>query len=133
MCHYYLPFEKNAVLNKIESLLPTIGLWQIWLKLDEWFFIWRIIKIYLSPIYFIKIRLPDFLCKEFLIKMYGLLQNYTFEICTLSKIMNFVVNTIFFIGRSLFTSDRKVDTWFRTLVHWFATVLSFWHGFHFHC
>ena len=30
----------------------------------------------LRPIYFLKIRLPDFLCNEFLIKMYKLLQNY---------------------------------------------------------
>ena len=77
----------------------------------------------LSPIYFVKIRPPDFLCNEFLIKMYRLLLNYTFKICTLSKIMNIVVNTIFFTGRSLFTSDRKVYPWFRTHVHWFATVV----------
>ena len=41
----------------------------------------------LNPIYFVKIRLPDFLCNEFLIKMYRLLQNYTFDIYTLSKII----------------------------------------------
>ena len=29
---------------------------------------------------------------------------------------------IFFTGRSLFTSNRKVDTLFRTHIHWFATV-----------
>ena len=45
--------------------------------------------------------------------MYRILQNYTFEI----------VNTIFFTGRSLFTSDGKVDTLFRTHIHWFATVV----------
>ena len=45
-------------------------------------------KKYLSLIYFVKIWPPDFLCIEFLIKMYILLQNYTFENCTLSKIMN---------------------------------------------
>ena len=42
-----------------------------------------------SPIYFVKIRPPDFLCNEFLIKIYRHFQNYTFEIYeTLSKIMN---------------------------------------------
>ena len=44
------------------------------------------------PIYFVKIRLQDFLCYEFLIKMYRLLQNYIFEICTLSKITNTCCN-----------------------------------------
>ena len=34
----------------------------------------------LSLIHFVKIRLPDFLCKEFPIKMHRLLQNYTFAI-----------------------------------------------------
>ena len=37
---------------------------------------------------FVNIRHPDFLCQEFLIKMYRLLQNYTFEISILSKIMD---------------------------------------------
>ena len=41
------------------------------------------------------------------------------------------MNTNFFNGRSLFTIDWKVDTPFRTHVHWFA-ILSFWHDFHFH-
>ena len=41
-----------------------------------------------SPIYFVKNRPPDFLCYKFLMKIYRLLQNYTFEICTLHKIMN---------------------------------------------
>ena len=41
----------------------------------------------LSPIYFVKIRLPDILCNEFPIKMYRLLRNYNVEICILSKIM----------------------------------------------
>ena len=35
----------------------------------------------------------------------------------------FVLNTIFFTGKSIFTSDRKVDTWFCTHVHWFNTVV----------
>ena len=37
---------------------------------------------------FCKIRPSYFFCNEFLVKMYRLLQNYTFEICTLSKIVN---------------------------------------------
>ena len=52
--------------------------------------------------------------------MYRLLQNYTFKIGSLSKIMNICCKYIFFTGRSLSTSDRKVDTCFRTVhVHWF--------------
>ena len=31
--------------------------------------------------------------------------------CTLSKIMHICYKSIFFTGRSLFTRDRKVDTW----------------------
>ena len=77
----------------------------------------------LSPISFVNIRLREFWCNEFLIKMYRLLQNYIFEICTLSRQWIFVVYTIFFPGRSLFTSDRKVNTWFCTHVHWFATIV----------
>ena len=64
----------------------------------------------LGLIYFVKIRLPDFLCNEFLIKMYRLLQDYTFEICTLSKITNTCCNYNIFTSRSLFTIDKKVDT-----------------------
>ena len=41
----------------------------------------------LSPIPFVKIW-TDFLCNEFLIKMNRLQQNYTFRICTLSRILN---------------------------------------------
>ena len=41
----------------------------------------------LSLINFVKIRLPNFLGNEFLIKITKL-QNYTFEICTISKITN---------------------------------------------
>ena len=41
---------------------------------------------------FCKIRSPDFLCNEYLIKMFRLLQSYTFEICALSKIMNSCCN-----------------------------------------
>ena len=72
--------------------------------------------------WFCKNWLSDFLCYGFLIEMHGLLQNYTFEICTLSKIMNICCKT----GWSLFTSDKKEDTWFRTHLHWFATVVLTW-------
>ena len=74
-------------------------------------------------IYFVKIRPPDFLCNEFLIKMYRLLQNYTLKSVPFQREWIFVVNTIFFTGRSLFTSDRKVDTLFHGHVHWFATIV----------
>ena len=37
--------------------------------------------------------------------------------------MNICWKYNFFSGRSLFTSDRKVDTWFRPHVHWFALVV----------
>ena len=69
--------------------------------------------ILLSLIYLVKIRLPGLFCYELLIKMnrYKLLQKYTFEICTLFKIMNICYK---YNSWSLFTSDRKVDTWFRT-------------------
>ena len=77
----------------------------------------------LGPICFVKFRPPDFSCNKFLLKMYRLLQNYTFEICTLSKIMNICCKYKIFTGRSLFTSDRKVDMWFRTHVRWFAIVV----------
>ena len=77
----------------------------------------------LGPIYFVKIRLPDFICNEFLIKMYRFLQNFTSEICTLLKMMNICCKNNIFTCRSLFTNDRKVDTWFCTQVHWFATVV----------
>ena len=50
----------------------------------------------LSLIYFVKIRPPDFLCNEFLINIYRLLQNYTLEICTLSKIMMLLEIQYFF-------------------------------------
>ena len=55
--------------------------------------------------------------------MYRLLQKYTFEICTLSKIMNVCCKYNIFGGTSLFTNDKKVHKWFRTHVHWFATVV----------
>ena len=41
----------------------------------------------LTLIHFLKIRLSNFLGNIFLVKIYKLLQNYTFEINTLSKIM----------------------------------------------
>ena len=50
----------------------------------------------LSPIYFVKVQLPDYLCNEFVIRMYTLLQIYTFEICTLSKITNTCKYNIFY-------------------------------------
>ena len=82
-----------------------------------------------SPIYFVKIRPSDFLCNEFLIKMYGFLQNYTFKICTLSKIMNICwkYNIFYWYNVGVYLQD----TWFRTHIHWFVTV--FWHVFHVHC
>ena len=38
---YYLPLEKGGALhlNKLESPLPKDALWQVWLKLAQWF--WR--------------------------------------------------------------------------------------------
>ena len=78
----------------------------------------------LNPIYFVKIRLPDFLCNEFLLKMYRLLQITPSKYEPLSKITTTCFRYIFFTWRSLFTIDRKVDMWFRTHVRWFATVVS---------
>ena len=77
----------------------------------------QIIRVWLkslSLIYSVKIWPPDFLCNEFFVKMYRFLQNYTFEICTLYKIMNIFCKYNIFTCRSLFTSNRKVDTWFHT-------------------
>ena len=62
----------------------------------------------LNLIYFVKIRLPDFLFNEFLIKMYRLLQNYTFEICNLWKIMNFCCkyDIFLYVGPNLQSIER---------------------------
>ena len=66
---------------------------------------------------FVKIRPPDFLCNEFLIKMYRFLQTYTFEICTLTKIMNICCKYNIFTGRSLFTrKGNQLISYPRTLV-----------------
>ena len=50
-----------------------------------WPFLWTNLIFHhlkwLSRFYFVRIRPPDFLCNEFFIKMYRILQNYTFEIC----------------------------------------------------
>ena len=51
----------------------------------------------LSPIYFFKIRPPDFLCNEFLIEMYRLLQKYTFEIC----FQNIPANIVSWLGKTI--------------------------------
>ena len=77
----------------------------------------------LSPIYFVKIR------PWFLMQWIPHQDVKTFTKLTPSKSVpfqrkwTFVVNTIFFTGMSLFTSDKKVHTWLRTHVHWFATVV----------
>ena len=82
----------------------------------------------LSPIYFVKIRPPDFLCNEFFIKMYRFLQTYTFEICTLTKIMNICCKYNIFTGRLLFTrKGNQLISYPRTLVCYcrFDTVFIF--------
>ena len=74
----------------------------------------------LSPIYFVKIQLPDifYAINEFLIKMYRLLQNYTFEICTLSKIMNICCKYNIFLLVCLYLQaiERYTRDWFATVV-----------------
>ena len=123
-----ISFRGSKYLPKIWSSLSLIYFVKIWppdFLCNE-----ILIKMYrpkiwssLSLIYFVKIRPPDFLCNEILIKMYRLLQNYTFEISNLSKILNICCKCYIFTGRSLFTSNRKVDTWFLTHIQWFATVV----------
>ena len=112
--------QLNPFIIKLTKRLENVGDSRLFNYMQSLIFI----KIAKSN-YFEKIRPPDFLCNEFFIKMYRLLQNYTFKIWTLSKVMNISFKYNIFTGRSLFTCDRKVDIWFGLL-------LSFWHGFRFH-
>ena len=90
LLHFWVCWNVCHFLDSKQQLQTYPTLFKIVLQLYG-----RIFKS-LSTIYFIKIRLPDFLCNEYLIRMYRLLQNYTFEICTLSKIKNICYEYKFF-------------------------------------
>ena len=85
-----------------------------------------------SPIYFVKIQLPDFLCNDIIIKICRLLQKDTFETCqcTLSKITNICCkyNIFLLVGIYLQAKEKYTrDSFPRTLVCYcrFNTVFIF--------
>ena len=78
-----------------------------------------------SPIYFVKIWPPDFFAMNFSLRCIDFYKISPSKSVPFQRWCHwiFVVNTIFFTSRSFFTSDGKVDTWFHTHLHCFATVI----------